>query len=116
MTTMFDAFKNLGNLGQMMTRAKEMQEKMMALQEELSKREFVGDASPGGVTAAVNGRLEMIRLSIDKTRIDPTNTELLEHLIVTAVANAQQKAAETMKAEMTRLASEMGVPPGMLPQ
>ncbi len=113
---MFDSLKNLGDIGKLMSRAKEMQEKMQALQEELAKREFVGDASPGGVTAAVSGRMELVRVSIDKTRIDPTNTELLEHLIVTAVANAQTKAAEAMKSEMTRLAGEMGMPPGMLPQ
>ena len=113
---MFDNLKNLGNIGQLMARAQEMQQKMKMLQEELGKKEFVGDANPGGVTAAVSGKMELVRVSIDKTRIDPTNTELLEHLIVTAVTNAQNKAAEAMRAEMARLAGEMGVPPGMLPQ
>ena len=113
---MFDSIKNLGNITQLMSRAKELQDKMKTLQEDLAKKEFSSDETSGGITAAVSGRMELIRLSIDKTRVDPGNTELLEHLIVTAVNAAQMKAATAMKDEMARLANDMGVPPGMLPQ
>jgi DNA-binding YbaB/EbfC family protein len=113
---MFDAFKNLGNLGSLMTRAKEMQEKMKAMQEELAKKQITADAGGGMVTATVNGRLELVKLQIDKTKIDPTDTEMLEDLTVAAVAAAQAKAAEMMQSEMGKLAGEIGLPPGMLPQ
>ena len=113
---MFDSLKNLGNIGSLMSRAKEMQDKMKSLQEELSHREFTGDASTGGIVATINGRMELLRIAIDKTRIDAANLDLMQQLIVTAVTTAQSKAADAMKSEMTRLASEMGIPPGMLPQ
>jgi DNA-binding YbaB/EbfC family protein len=113
---MFDALKNLGNLGSLMTRAKEMQEKMKALQEELGQRQLAADAGQGRVTATVNGRLELLKIQIDKDRLNLTDTTMLEDLIVAAVAAAQAKAAMMMKDEMARLAGELGLPPGMLPQ
>jgi len=113
---MLDAFKNIGNLGSLMTRAKEMQEKMKAMQEELGKRQISADSGGGMVTAIVNGRLELVKLRIDKTKIDPADTEMLEDLTVAAVSAAQAKAAQMMQSEMSKLAGELGLPPGMLPQ
>lgn len=112
---MFDALKNLGNLPGLMQRAREMQEKIKAMQEELARRQVSADAGGGMVTAVVNGRMELIKLRIDKSRIDPNDTELLEDVIVAAVAAAQHKAAEMVRQEMQKLAGELGVPPGMLP-
>ncbi len=112
---MFDAFKNLGNLGSIMSRAKEMQDKMKSMQEELAKKQITADSGGGMVTATVNGRLELVKLRIDKTKLDPTDTDMLEDLTVAAVSAAQAKAAAMMQSEMGRLAAELGLPPGMLP-
>ncbi len=114
---MFDALKNLGNLPDLMRRAQEMQGKMQAMQAELGRRTVSADAAAGMVTATVNGKLELVRLKIDKAKLaDPGDTEMLEDLIVAAVAAAQAKAGDMMQAEMQRLAGEMGLPPGMLPR
>ena len=112
---MFDALKNLGNLGSLMTKAKEMQDKFRLLQEELAKKTVTADAAGGMVQATVNGRLELVKLQIDKSRLDVNDTEMLEDVIVAAVNAAQARAAENMKAEMSKAAGEMGIPPGMLP-
>jgi DNA-binding YbaB/EbfC family protein len=112
---MFDALKNIGNIGSLMSRAKEMQEKMKILQEELGRRQITADAGDGRVTATVNGAMQLLSLRIDKTRVDTSNTELLEAMTVTAVAAAQAKAAELVKSEMAKLASDMGLPANMLP-
>jgi DNA-binding YbaB/EbfC family protein len=112
---MFDALKNLGNLGGLMAQARQMQEKMEAMREELGRRLVSADAGAGIVTATVNGRLELTKLQIDKSRIDLGDVEMLEDLVVAAVSAAQVKAAALMQAEMGRLAGEMGMPPGLLP-
>jgi len=111
---MLDAFKNLGNLPGLMAKAREMQEKMKSVQEEMARREVTADAGAGIVEATVNGRLELKRVRIDKTRIDPADTEMLEDLIVAAVNAAQARAAEMMQSEMQRITGELGLPPGML--
>lgn len=112
---MFDALKGLGDLPGLMAKAREMQDKMKEMQDNMAKRQVTAEAAGGMVQATVNGRLELIKLRIDKSKIDPNDTEMLEDVIVAAVAAAQNKAAETAKEEMQKMTSDLGIPPGMLP-
>ena len=113
---MFDGLKNLGNLRDLMGKAQEMQQQMQKMQEEMARKTVTADAGGGAVNATCNGRLELVRIKIEKDRLaDPSDTEMLEDLIVAAVHAAQNKAAEMAQSEMQRAASEMGLPPGMLP-
>ena len=112
---MFDALKNLGSLPGLMAKAREMQDRMTAMQDELGKKTVTADAGGGLVEATCNGRRELVRVRIDKARVDLNDTEMLEDLVVAAVRAAQTKGAELAKAEMQRVAGEMGLPPGMLP-
>jgi DNA-binding YbaB/EbfC family protein len=111
---MFDAFKNLGNLGELMTKARQMQDQMKSMQEELGKKQVTADAGGGMVQATVNGRMELIKLHIDKGKVDVNDTELLEDLVVAAVHAAQMRAAEMMKTEMQKMTGDLGLPPGLL--
>jgi len=99
----------------LMQKAREMQDKMKQMQEEAGRKQVSADSGGGMITAIVNGRLELVKLRIDQSRVDVNDTEMLEDLIVAAVNAAQAKAAEMMRQEMARLASEAGIPPGMLP-
>ena len=113
---MFDALKNLSSLPGLMAKAREMQDKMKAMQEDLARQTVTADAGGGAVHATCNGRLELVRIKIEKEKLaDAGDTEMLEDLIVAAVHAAQNKAADLAKSEMQRAASEMGLPPGMLP-
>ena len=112
---MFDGLKGLGDLSGLMNKAREMQDKMKSVQENLARQQVTAEAAGGMVQATVNGRLELTRLRIDKTKIDPNDTEMLEDVIVAAVAAAQTKAAQTARDEMQKMAGDMGIPPGMLP-
>ncbi len=111
---MFDALKNLGSLPGLMAKAREMQDRMKGMQEELGAREVTADAGGGRVRATVNGRLELLRLKIDPRQIDPNDAEMLEDLVVAAVRAAQVKASTMIQDEMQKMAAEMGLPPGML--
>src|ERR1700744_2578215 len=106
---MFDALKNLGNLPGIMAKAREMQDKMKVMQDDLAKRQISADAGGGIVTAIVNGRMELVKLRIDKSKIDvDKDTELLEDIIVAAVAAAQNKAGVMVQQEMAKLSADMG--------
>ncbi len=113
--SMFDALKSLGNPMELMRKAKEMQEKMKQIQEDLARRQVSADAGGGMVSAVVNGRMELVKVRIDKTRIDVNDTDLLEDVITAAVAAAQAKAADMVKDEMQKMAANAGLPAGMLP-
>jgi DNA-binding YbaB/EbfC family protein len=127
---MFDALKNLGGLGniaQLMAKAKEAKEKLAAMQEELARKTVTADAGGGLVEATCNGRLELVRIRVNRARLGVANAdtgktqlgdddvELLEDLIVAAVAAAQAKAKQLAADEMSKLGSDLGLPPGALP-
>ena len=112
---MFDNLKNLANLPGLMAKARDMQERMKAMQEKLATTQTSADVGGGMVTAIVNGRMELIKLRIDKEKLDVNDTQMLEDLIVAAVNAAQVKAAMLAKTEMEKIAQEVGLPPGMMP-
>src|ERR1700722_13763787 len=112
---MFDALKNLGNMGEMLKQARQMQEKMAAIQEDLARKQVVADAGAGMVEATVNGKQELVKLKIDKQKIDVNDTDMLEEMIISAVQSAQVKASAMAKEEMQKAMGDMGLPPGLLP-
>jgi DNA-binding YbaB/EbfC family protein len=111
----FDALKNLGNIPELLRQARSMQEKMQSMQEELARRQISADAGAGMVTATVNGKMELVNIKIDKSKIDVNDTEMLEDVITAAVNAAHTKAGEMMKQEMQKVAADAGLPPGLLP-
>ena len=114
---MFDQLKNmnLGDLGSLMGNVQQMKAQMEKVQEDLARKQITAEAAGGMVQATVNGRLELTKIRIDKTKIDLSDTEMLEDVIVAAVHAAQTRAAQVMQEEMRKKAQEMGLPPGMLP-
>ena len=112
---MFDSLKNLGQLTQVMSKAQKLQEEMKPLQEEMAHRRISADAGDGRVTATVSGRMELLEIRLNPDRLDTANIPMLQDLIVLAVRSAQVKAAQMVQEEMARLASDLGLPPGMLP-
>jgi hypothetical protein len=125
---MFDKLKQLKDLPGMISRAKEMQEKMKELQEDLGRRQYTADTGAGMITATVSGKLELIKLKIDPARLglragDAANKfqvsagdiQMIEDLSTAAIRAAQAKAAEAIQTEMSKLASDMGLPAGALP-
>ncbi len=113
--SMFDALKSLGNPMELVRKAREMQDNMQKMQEELAKKTVSADAGGGMVSAVVNGRMEVIKVRIDKTKIDVNDTEMLEDVITAAIAAAQAKAADMMREQMQKMAADAGLPAGMLP-
>jgi DNA-binding YbaB/EbfC family protein len=108
-----DVLKNM-NMGDLMKQAQQMRGQMEQMQAEMAKKTVTADAGGGMVQATVNGKLELVKLKIDKTRVDVNDTEMLEDVIIAAVNAAQARAGQMMQQEMQRKAQEMGIPPGML--
>jgi hypothetical protein len=103
-------FGQLGNLAGIMKQAKEMKDKMEQMQESLQHLRFEADSGAGAVTATVNGRLELHGLKISSETVSAGDVELLEDLIKSAVCAAQRKAADGVKAEMTKMTGGLNLP------
>ena len=82
----------------MVKQAQKMQQDMLKMQEELDARTYSASAGGGVVTAEVNGRRELITLTIDPEAVDPDDVEMLQDMVIAAV-NSALKAAETSREE-----------------
>ena len=60
-----------GNMQAMARQAQKLQQKMMEMQAELEAREYEASAGGGVVTARVNGKKELLALSIKPEAVDP---------------------------------------------
>jgi len=101
------------NLGQMMKQAQEMQARMGELQQRLEAVEMTGGAGGGMVQVTLTGKGEMRRLKIDKTLVNPEETEVLVDLILAAFNDAKARADRLATEEMEKLTGGLKLPPGM---
>lgn len=97
----------------MMSKAKEMQAKMQAMQEEVAGLEAEGAAGGGLVKVKMTGQGIMSAVSIDPSLFKEEEVEILEDLIMAAHNEAKAKI-EGMIAEKTKeLTAGLPIPPGM---
>lgn len=97
-------------LAQIMKQAQQMQQKMARLQEEASQRTAEVSVGGGAVTAVVNGKNQVLSLSIRKEAVDPEDVEMLQDLVVTAVNEALKKVQSEVAAEMEKITGGMNIP------
>lgn len=98
------------NLGALMQKAREMQERMAEAQEAASRVKVEGNAGGGMVVAEANGHGTILRISLEPTLVASGDKEMLEDLIVAAVNQAQRRAKEAMQAEMGKVTGGLPIP------
>lgn len=101
-------FGNLSNLPGLFKQAKEMQERMQQLQQELQARRHQGEAGAGAVTATVDGRGTLVDIKISPDAVG--DLELLEEMIKGAVAAATQKSQQAAQSELANLTGGLNIP------
>jgi DNA-binding YbaB/EbfC family protein len=108
---MFDMFRGMGKMAELMRNLPKIQEQVAQMQENLGKVVVEGDAGAGMVKVRCNGRMEIVGVScIDEALKD---RELLEEMIKGAVNQALAKAKQAAAAETSKMAGELGLPAGM---
>ena len=101
--------KNLGNL---MKQAQQMQTKMAEMQAKMAEMEVTGAAGGGMLTVTLNGKLELRKVKIDKSLVDPDDVEVLEDLLVAAFNDAKTKVEASLQGEMSKLTGGIDLPAG----
>ncbi|HEX7495741.1 MAG TPA: YbaB/EbfC family nucleoid-associated protein [Candidatus Limnocylindrales bacterium] len=97
----------MGNLQRM---AMQMQQEIVRVQEELAATHVEGSAGGGVVKAVVNGKLEIVSVTVDPSAADPADVEMLQDLIVAAISEAQRSARELGEAKMAAVTGGMRLP------
>ena len=98
----------------MMKQAAQLQSKMQAMQEELGNVEVEGISGGGLVSVRMTAKMDVKGVKIDASLLKPEDREIVEDLLVTALADARRKAEAAMQEKMQSLAGGLGLPPGML--
>ena len=87
----------------MIKQAQKMQQDMLKMQEELETKEYEASVGGGVVTAKVNGKHEVISITIAPEAVDPDDVEMLQDLVVAAVNEAMRKQEAEAAANMSKL-------------
>lgn len=96
------------NMNNIMKQYQRMQRKLEEAQEELAKKEYIGQAGGGAVKITVTGEKKVIKVDIDKDAVDPEDVETLEDMILAAVNQAIGSAEEDSQSEMGKLTGGIG--------
>lgn len=95
------------NIQEMMRQAKRMQAKMEKKREEAAQKTVEGTSGGGMVTVTVNGKNEVLSVSIDPEVVDKDEVEMLQDLVVAATNQAIARAQEMMDEELSKVTQGM---------
>lgn len=102
-------------MGDMMKQVAKMQRKMEEIQQQLAEERVEGSAGGGMVKVIANGNQEIVEVKIEKEVVNPDEIEMLEELVVSAVNQAREKAAELQAQSMGALTGGLNIPGLKLP-
>ena len=92
----------------MIKQAQKMQQDMLKMQEELEVKQYEAAAGGGVVKAVVNGKHEVVSLTIDPEAVDPEDVEMLQDMVVAAVNEALKAASDKSQSQMSALTGGLG--------
>jgi DNA-binding YbaB/EbfC family protein len=94
------------NLQQMMTMAKQQYE---GLQKKMEETQVEASAGGGSVTVKMNGRKQVLRLTIDPETVKSGDLEMLQDLVTAAVNEASRKVDEAMQSTVGGMLGSLGL-------
>ena len=95
-------------MAQLLKQAQQMQQQLVAAQEELANTEVTGSAGGGLVTATMTGRGDVTAVTIAPDAVDPDDLETLQDLVVAALHDAKRSADELAANTVGPLAGGLG--------
>ena len=102
--------KGMPNMGNLLKKAQQLQEKMAKLQEELSEKTVETSAGGGMVTVIATGKQDIASIKIDPEVVNQEDIEMLEDLVLAAVNDALFQAKQMVSEEMTKLTGGVTIP------
>jgi DNA-binding YbaB/EbfC family protein len=87
-----------------------MQDDMMRLQEQLDAERLETSSGGGMVKVTTSGMGEVLEINIAPEVVDPSDVEMLQDLIVTAVRDALKKAQDHHSQKMGQITGGLKIP------
>lgn len=98
------------NIQQILQMGQQVQARLSELQSELGEKTVTSSSGGGMVTVTADGRGKVRSIKIDPTVVDADDVEMLEDLVLAAVAEAQTRAGSLYEEEMKRLSGGLPLP------
>jgi nucleoid-associated protein EbfC len=99
-----------GNMQKQLQQMQAMQHRMEEMQAELETKEVDATAGGGAVSITVNGKKEIVKVSIKPEVVDPDDVEMLQDLIMVAANEALRQVEEMSQNEMGKLTGGLSIP------
>ena len=93
----------MADIQQLLQLSQQMQGRLQQLQADLADRMVEAQSGGGLVRVKADGRGVVRDLSIDPAAFEGRDADLLSELVLSAVAEAQRRAAEAAQAEMKKV-------------
>ena len=87
-----------------------MQEQMLKMQEEMEAKTYEATSGGGAVKVTVDGKRELLDVTISPEVVDPDDVEMLQDLIVAAVNEALRKVEAESTAQLGSITGGMNIP------
>ena len=87
----------------MIKQAQKMQQEMIKMQQEMEEKTYEAAAGGGVVKATVNGKHQVVGLTIDPEAVDPEDVEMLCDMVIAAVNEAFRNADSDMNNNMSKI-------------
>jgi nucleoid-associated protein EbfC len=100
------------NLTDLMKQAGQMQARMADMQKKLETLTVHGQSGGGMVKVTMTGKSVVTSIEIDPSLMKADEKEILEDLLIAALADAKGKAESAMAEEMKTVTGGMPLPPG----
>lgn len=107
---MFKGLGNLGNIANIMQQAQQMGGRMEEINGKLKSERVQGTAGGGMVEVEVNGLGEVLRLTIEPSLVEKSETGMIEDLVPAAINQAQAKAKQMHADAMKTLTEGINLP------
>lgn len=98
------------NMNSMIRKAQKMQEQITELQEDIEQREFTAQSGGGAVSVTMSGSKEVRSINIKPEVVDPSDVEMLQDLIISAVNECIKTINETSEHEMGAITGGVSFP------
>lgn len=98
------------NMGHLLKQAQQMQAKMTTLQKELETRELETSSGGGMVKIKINGKQEVLALTLNPECVDPSDVETLEELLTTSINQAVKESQDMVSSAMGKITGGINIP------
>jgi DNA-binding YbaB/EbfC family protein len=100
----------MADFSQLFQMGQQVQGRLTQMQTELAEQSVTGSAGGGMVKVTADGRGQIREVKIDPAAMSDGDVEMLEDLVVAAVADAQRRAEDLYRSELKKITGGLQLP------